>query len=108
MNIDYKLIGGRIKAERNRRGLTQENLAEKLDVSVGYVSQIERGVTKISLDTLAEISNVLKCDIAKLITGTVIGGENYMSAELNEYYASLDKRDRQLLSDFIKLLARRM
>ena len=88
--------------------MTQENLAEKLDVSVGYVSQIERGVTKISLDTLAEISNVLKCDIAKLITGTVIGGENYMSAELNEYYASLDKRDRQLLSDFIKLLARRM
>ncbi len=88
--------------------MTQENLAEKLDVSVGYVSQIERGVTKISLDTLAEISNVLKCDIAKLITGTVIGGENYMSAELNECYASLDKRDRQLLSDFIKLLARRM
>lgn len=89
------------------RGLTQENLAEKLDVSVGYVSQIERGITKISLDTLAEISVILDCDIAKLITGTVIDGENYKSAELNAYLASLDRRDRQLLLDFIKLLATR-
>ena len=106
-NIDYKLIGSRIKAERNMRGLTQENLAEKLDVSVGYVSQIERGITKISLDTLAEISVILDCDIAKLITGTVIDSENYKSAELNAYLASLDRRDRQLLLDFIKLLATR-
>ena len=41
MNVDYKLIGSRIKAERKKLGITQEVLAEKLDVSIGYVSQIE-------------------------------------------------------------------
>ena len=35
MNVDYKLIGRRIKEERKKKGYTQENLAEKLDVTVG-------------------------------------------------------------------------
>ena len=47
MSIDYKLIGSRIKSERIRQKITQEKLAESLDVSVGYVSQLERGITKI-------------------------------------------------------------
>ena len=50
MRIDYKLIGNRIKTERKKSGITQEVLAEMLDVTVGYVSQVERGITKISLE----------------------------------------------------------
>ena len=56
MNVDYKLVGKRIQAARKQSGMTQETLAEKLDVSIGYVSQVERGVTKISLDLLAAIA----------------------------------------------------
>ena len=35
MQVDYKLIGARIKEQRRLKGYTQENLAEKLEVSVG-------------------------------------------------------------------------
>ena len=56
MNVDYSAIGQRIKRSRRARGMTQEHLAEALTVSVGYISQIERGVTKISLDTLAAVA----------------------------------------------------
>ena len=66
MNVDYSLIGSRIKSKRKEKRMTQEMLAEALEVSVGYVSQVERGVTKISLDLLAEISGILECDIAFL------------------------------------------
>ena len=59
MHIDYKLIGERIKKIRKACGLTQEILAEKLNVSIGYISQVERGITKISLDLLAAISSIL-------------------------------------------------
>ena len=55
MNVDYAAIGQRIKQVRRSRGLTQERLAEALSVSVGYISQMERGVTKINLDTLAAV-----------------------------------------------------
>ena len=46
MSIDYKLLGERIKQQRRIKGTTQENFAEYLNVSVGYISQIERGITK--------------------------------------------------------------
>ena len=59
-NIDYILIGKRIKAARKALGMTQEKLAEELDVSIGYISQVERGVTKISLDLLGALSSILK------------------------------------------------
>ena len=48
MNVDYGAIGQRIKQVRRSRDMTQERLAEALSVSVGYISQIERGVTKIN------------------------------------------------------------
>ena len=45
MSVDYQLIGRRISQYRRAERKTQENLAEGLGVSVGYISQIERGVT---------------------------------------------------------------
>ena len=48
MNVDYGAIGRRIKQVRRSRDMTQERLAEALSVSVGYISQIERGVTNQS------------------------------------------------------------
>ena len=53
MSIDYKLIGKRIKTKRQHIGLTQEKMAEHLLVSVGYVSQIERGISKPNLEMLS-------------------------------------------------------
>lgn len=104
MSVDYKLIGGRIKAARNKLGYTQEVLAEKLEVSVGYVSQVERGITKISLDLLAEIATVLNCGLSMLIEGANVGSKRYMSAEISDYYSMLGVKDKRLALEFIKLL----
>ena len=78
MNIDYKLIGERIKQARKSKGMTQEVLAEKLSVSIGYVSQVERGITKISLDLLGAISSILECDVASLVSKTAVESNEYM------------------------------
>lgn len=105
MNIDYKLIGERVKLERKKRNMTQETLAERLDVSIGYVSQVERGITKISLDLLGAISEILCCDIASLVTGCVISTNNYLYGEMTEAVLSLSGRKRKLLLEFAKLLS---
>lgn len=47
--------------------MTQEIMAERLNVSIGNVSQVERGVTKISLDLLGAIASFLNCDVALFI-----------------------------------------
>lgn len=104
MNVDYKLIGQRIKRERKARGITQEVLAERLNVSIGYVSQVERGITKISLDLLGAIAGILGCDIAAFITESATATAGYMEGELLGEIRRLDPKKRKLVLEMIRLL----
>ena len=104
MNIDYALIGKRIKFERNKCGLTQEMMAEKLEVTVGYVSQVERGITKISLDLLAKVSTILNCDISSFISGSSVNSSVYMVNEIVSEIYKLKGRDRKIVLSIIKMM----
>lgn len=57
--IQYKEMGARIRAQRERLGYTREQLAEKLDVSTKFCSDIELGIKGISIQTLAKLSDLL-------------------------------------------------
>ena len=103
MNIDYQLIGERIKQARKSKGMTQEVLAEKLSVSIGYVSQVERGITKISLDLLGAISSILECNVASLISESAIESTEYMETELLTEIRKLDNNKRKYIYEIIKL-----
>lgn len=54
---DYRsIIGKRIHQERLKRGWTQEELAEKIDMNPSFVGQIERGFKAASFETLDRLS----------------------------------------------------
>lgn len=59
MDIDCKSIGARIRYERQRKSLSQGELAELADVSPIYVSNIERGEKSPSLKTIISFANAL-------------------------------------------------
>ena len=60
-------FGRNLKAERNRAGLSQEKLAEKIGLSYGQViGTIERGEVNTSLTTIIAIMNALDIDFEKL------------------------------------------
>ena len=61
-----QLLGAKIKALRNKRGLTQEYCAEKIGLSPRSVSFIENGKTYPAPETLAAICDVLKIEPYKL------------------------------------------
>lgn len=103
MNIDYKLIGERIKHARKINGMTQEVLAEHLNVSIGYVSQVERGITKISLDLLAAISSILNTDIAYFVSESAVNSNDYMKSELINEIQKLDDKKRKYILKVIKI-----
>ena len=67
VELDFKSIGQKIKEVRNDRGLTQDNLAEKVTVNVSHVSNIETGKTKVSLTLLVSISNALNVTVDYLL-----------------------------------------
>ncbi len=57
--MDLKAVGRRIKAARERAGLTQEDLAAKANLSTTHISCIERGVKPPKLDTFVNIANAI-------------------------------------------------
>ena len=52
-------IGAKIKALRLKKGLTQEELGERTDLTKGYISQLERDLNSPSIETLFNILEVL-------------------------------------------------
>ena len=104
MSVDYRSIGGRIKQRRRAAGMTQEQLAERLFVTVGYVSQLERGISKTNLDMLSKICTILDCDMAYLVTGASMGQQDYLAMELANKYARLDQKHLRMLLDIIDVI----
>ena len=62
-------IGERIKEAREQKKLTQEQLAERVDVSPQYVSDLERGVVGVSLSTLIRICSCLTVTSDRILFG---------------------------------------
>ena len=62
MNVK-QLIGMHIAELRNGKGLTQEQLAGKMEISSKYLSSIERGKENPTLDTLIKLSESLGVNI---------------------------------------------
>lgn len=55
-----KRFGERLRELRNEKRLTQEALAEKCDISVEFISNIERGVNAPSFDVIEKLAAALK------------------------------------------------
>lgn len=104
MAVDFFTVGQRIQKRRKTLHKTQEQMAEALSVSVGYVSQIERGVTKISLDTLSEITEYLDCNFSELLDGTVVQSNSYLKDEIKTLKNNLSPANRKILSEIADIL----
>ena len=70
MAIDYYLMGERLKKARVSKNITQEELAEKLNVSVAILSRVERGSSNFNLKRIEQVCNVLGITEAEIINGT--------------------------------------
>lgn len=65
--MNYKEIGTRIRKYRKLKNISQEELAEKIDISTTHMSHIETGSTKLSLQVLVDIAQILEVSTDALI-----------------------------------------
>lgn len=83
MELDYGKVGKRLKKRRKEMSLTQERLAEYCDVSSTYISHIETGIAKVSLDVLYRVSVVLEVTPDYFLVDT-IKPPTYVRSELSD------------------------
>lgn len=67
--VDYVKMGKRIREARKAQNLTQEAASEKCDITSAYYGNIERGDKKMSIETLAKISQGLNLPVDYLLFG---------------------------------------
>ena len=93
METDLKAIGRRIYAARVRLGITQEKLAEQMDVSIQMISNLERGNKEIKISNLIKLSSILGVSTDYILTGK----EYYSGKSLSEKILLLSAEDLKLI-----------
>ena len=97
MALDFSIIGQRLKKARQNRHLTQEDLAEKLDVSVAFLSRIERGSSHINLKRLNQICSILEISEGQILNGRSGDSKNYLNSEFTELLQNSSSEQQKLI-----------
>ena len=100
--MNLKAVGRRFKAARERKHLTQEQLAEIVDLSPMHVSVIERGVKPPKLETFVALANALEVSADELLQDTVDHAMESNSSEIATLVKSLPRQDQQKLLSAIR------
>ena len=104
--VDYPLIAKRIKTARKFAGLTQEQLAEKIDISTNAVAKLENNLMTVSLQTLVNIANVLHMDINDLLCDECTAEESSQDVFLSGLVRSLSPAEKEFVIHVINGMKR--
>lgn len=105
MALDYNIIGSRIKQARLAKNLTQEDLAEKIDISVAFLSRVERGNSHINLKRLNQICGLLDVSEAYVLNGASSNSANYLDKEFAELLKKCSPEKQKMIYNVAKTIA---
>ena len=104
--MDYIAIGQRIRNIRKSRMLSQEQLAEKIDISVTHMSHIETGNTKLSLPVLVALASVLDVSIDELVYDKKKNSNTDLINELVKLISDCDYEKLMVINDVLRVLVK--
>ena len=97
MKLNLKMMGFRISTQRRKMKITQEELAEKVEVSVKHISAIETGRTKANIELLYDIATCLGVTIDYFTLGVI--------DEIEEYLRECNEDEIQTIKIIVKAIA---
>ena len=95
-------LGRIIRDKRKKRGITQELLAEKINLTTGMIGQSERGETMPSVSNLRAIIEYLDLDPRAIFYGTMQGDADY--AEICSIMIQMTKPQRRILLRIARII----
>jgi transcriptional regulator with XRE-family HTH domain len=104
MYMDHVALGKRIREERLKLRLTQEKLAEDVDVSSSYIGQVERGEKSVTLDTLVRITRRLSVTVDYLLKDSIdIDNDTYID-QIKQLLHGRNAKQKQMALDVLKVM----
>lgn len=103
VTVNYKDVGNKIRERRNFLKVTQENLANDINVSASFISDIENGRRKMSLETMIKISIALKTSLDYFVLDNVKDiktKNNIKFDELKNILETVDEKKESIFLDF--------
>lgn len=100
--MDRALLGKRIREERVRSGLTQEQLAELTDVSTTYIGFVERGERSITLEKLIDLATALHVSIDELLHDILPTSETPDDLQIQALWQDATPDEQSLILSLVK------
>lgn len=104
--MDYFEIGQRIRRIRKAKGISQEQLAEKVGISTTHMSHIETANTKLSLPVFIAIAETLEVSTESLLYDAPRGGINAVAQEINSVLESCTAKEAKIIAEIVKATKR--
>ena len=104
MELDYKAIGKRIKIARIKADLTQERLAEMVEISPTHMSNIETGTTRVSLTAIVSLANALSVTVDDLLCDSVVNCKVQFEKDIAGILADCDEYEIRMVKDMAQAL----
>ncbi|MCL2224105.1 MAG: helix-turn-helix domain-containing protein [Defluviitaleaceae bacterium] len=102
--MDYSLLGKRIREERRKLDLTQEQLAEDVNVSYPHIGQVERGESGISLEALIAISNRLGVTVDYLLSDYIENEDEYLRQLWVRLVKNRSEKEQDMIINVVKAI----
>ncbi len=102
MPLDYYKIGQQIRKLRKAHGLSQEELAEKVNISITHMSHIETGNTKLSLPVFLDIAEALEVSTDDLLGQSEYDTSSKAFAEIAKVLDRCSAREAKIISEIVK------
>lgn len=104
MAIKYDELGKRIGFFRNKKGLSQEQLSEILNLSREYITRIETNRRNPSLDILVDIANALGVSVDDLLVDSLQHSASTADSELHRLLLDCTQTEEEILTRTVKAL----
>lgn len=106
MAVSMSILGKHLKAVRKARGLTQEYVSEKIDMSVAHFSKIECGRKNITVTKLSQLCDVLDVPIEQIISGASIPENAAHNRQFGEIASKCSPEAIEIMLDVCEQIAR--
>ena len=101
-----ELIGKRIKELRKKRGLSQEQLSEKAEITPNYLSRVERGTENPTLDMFMKLANALEVEMWEMFDFGHRGSRRDLKSILNKIAGEADEENLMLAIKVLRAIIR--